>query len=85
MSNSFPNPIDIINEVCAKHGVTYEDLRGFKRRDIIIKARYEAMFLIRQKCRMPFNREKRYTFERIGQFFDRHHSTVQYACNLLSS
>lgn len=60
----------IVKAVARQHRLSPEDLLGERRMGPIAAARREAMVLIRVYCGD--------SYERLGEFFDRDHSTVIY-------
>lgn len=62
---------NIIDVVCDYYKVKEKDLYGKCRKREIVKARWLAMYLIRQKTQ--------YKLTAIGKHFDRDHSTVIHA------
>lgn len=60
----------IVREVAYEFGVAVEDLLGPGRRQPIAQARQYAYTRLRDETPM--------TIERIGEVFDRHHTTVLY-------
>ena len=58
----------VLNNICQKHGVTYEELTSLSRKDGLTKARREAIVTMRDELKMS------YPF--IALMIKRDHSTV---------
>jgi chromosomal replication initiation ATPase DnaA len=69
----------IAADVAAGHGLTLADLKSSSRRLPVAAARQEAMATLRTITRED-GRTPRYSLPWIGRLFDRHHTTVLYAC-----
>ena len=69
----------ITQAVATQHGLRASDLMGESvNRNVIVPARHEAMWRIRQ-VRLP-NGRHRYSYPQIGRYFDRDHTSVIHAC-----
>jgi len=66
-----PTMRSITADVAKRHGLTVEDLRGPERRQAAVRARHEAMAIIRA--------QGRFSLPQIGKFFNRDHTTVIHA------
>ena len=77
-----PQPVTMLaitQAVAMQHGLRASDLMGESvNRNVIVPARHEAMWRIRQ-VRLP-NGRHRYSYVQIGRFFKRNHTTVIHAC-----
>jgi chromosomal replication initiation ATPase DnaA len=58
----------VLNSICQKHGVTYDELMSLSRKDGLTKARREAIVTMRDELKMS------YPF--IALMIKRDHSTV---------
>ena len=64
---------DVLASKVADHfGVTVKDLKGNARNQKVAKARQVALYLCREMLKM--------SYESIGEFFNKKHSTVIYSC-----
>lgn len=61
---------DIMKEVCDLHGISLSDMLGPARFRRIVRARQHAMWLCHKRTR--------FSFVRLGRFFQRDHSTVMH-------
>ena len=61
----------IVEKVAAYYGMSNEEIRGKSRKRELVKARWLAMYFIRQKTD--------YTLNAIGDMFGRDHTTVIHA------
>lgn len=68
---SRPTMRQLAQQVADEHGLTLDDLTGPSRTDTIVRARQEAMAVIRANTR--------FSFPQIGRFFNRDHTTVIYS------
>ncbi len=68
---------DVINQVALFYSVTAEDLKGPRRNREITVPRQIAMYLCRELADV--------SFPRIGDAFQRDHSTVQHGCDKIDS
>jgi len=67
----------VINQVALFYSVTAEDLKGPRRNREITVPRQIAMYLCRELADV--------SFPRIGDAFQRDHSTVQHGCDKIDS
>lgn len=70
-------PDMIIEKVCFHLKVSREDITGLTRLRPIANARQQAMYLINLHCKI--------TLKRIGAYFNRDHSTVIYAIEVVEA
>lgn len=69
--------IDKIAKCCADYfGITVKDLKSTARQQKIAKARHIAVYLARDVLGM--------SYESIGDFFAKKHTTIMYSCDLVS-
>ncbi len=68
---------EIVEEVAARHNLNPRDLTGPMRFKSIVRARFEAMWLIYEE-RHPDGRRV-YSLPQVGAYFNRDHTTVLYA------
>ncbi len=68
-----PTEQAVLQAVCQRFGLTTQDILGAQRRREVLMARQIAMYLLRERARMPL--------QQIGQIFGKNHSTVLHACN----
>ena len=66
-------PLEIMETVAWRHGVTVADLRGRRRSVRFVHARQEAMALIYETGR--------FSYPQVGKMFDRDHSTAVHGVN----
>lgn len=69
----------IVADVAAAHRLPVADLMGLSRLKVVVVARHEAMWRIRQVM-WADGVTPRYSLPQIGKFFDRDHTTVIAAC-----
>ena len=68
-------PEVITQKVAVYYNVPIEDIKGPSRQQKIVKARHIAIYLCREIIKM--------SYETIGDFFDKKHTTVMYSCDLI--
>ena len=65
-----------VAEITAKHyNISVEDIKSTARQQKIVKARHSAIYLCREVLGM--------SYESIGEFFDKKHTTVMYSYDLV--
>lgn len=67
----------VLQAVCQRFGLTTQDILGDQRSREVLMARQIAMYLLREKARLPL--------QQIGQMFGKNHSTVLHAYNRVRS
>ncbi|MBD5403310.1 chromosomal replication initiator protein DnaA [bacterium] len=69
--------IDMIAQKTAKYfGVTVKDLKSTARQQKISHTRHIAVYIAREVLQM--------SYESIGEFFDKKHTTIMYSCDLIA-
>jgi chromosomal replication initiator protein len=61
--------------MCLKHKVTRQDIMSHRRQAPIVKARQEAMYLIKNNTA--------WSYPQIGRYFGKDHTTVLHAVQLM--
>jgi len=67
----------VINEVCKRTGVTYEELKSKCRKRHLVEARYLYAYIMKKKSN--------YSLEKIGSQINRDHSMMIYYNNMFES
>ena len=70
---------DIATLIAAEHNLRWSDLAGPCRTNRVYHVRREAMWTLRQI--RGADGKPRYSLTFIGRLFNRHHTTVLWACN----
>jgi chromosomal replication initiation ATPase DnaA len=65
--------LDLVDDVCARHGVTPQELCGRRRTQAVVGARHELWWLIRH------HPDRHYSLAELGLLFGRDHSTIKCA------
>lgn len=71
--HALPSEQAVLQAVCQRFGLTTQDILGDQRSREVLMARQIAMYLLREKARLPL--------QQIGQMFGKNHSTVLHAYN----
>ncbi len=63
--------LELVDDVCARRGVTRVELCGHRRSQAIAAARHELWWLMRE------HPERYYSYPEIARLFSKHHTTVR--------
>ena len=69
------SPETVAQKTSEYYNVTVKELKSSARQQKIVKARHTAIYLCREVLKM--------SYEAIGNFFDKKHTTIMYSCDLV--